>query len=82
MSQSSKKRMVFSLSSDIEKQLKAHVPARKRSELIEKLLKKHFRSMELQEGFEALERIRKRPLKKDASPLSAVELIRQDRQSH
>lgn len=82
MSQQPKKRMVFSLSPEIEKQLKAEVPARKRSELIEQLLQEHFRATKVQRGLDKIEELRRRPLKKDASPLSAVELIRQDRQSH
>lgn len=82
MEQSHKKRMVFSLSPHIEKQLKAEVPARKRSELVEQLLAEHFKTMKIKRGLAKIEEIRKRPLKKGASTLSAVELIRRDRQSH
>lgn len=82
MSQSTKKRMVFSLSPQIEKQLKAEVPARKRSELLEELLTAHFEKMKIKRGLAKIEEIRKRPLKKDAVKMSAVELIRRDRRTH
>lgn len=83
MSQSPKKRMVFSLSPAIEKQLKAEVPARKRSELVEELLQKHFQSLTMKKSIKQIEKIRKKYKKKDDPVrLSAVEWIRKDRKKH
>ena len=75
--------MVFSINVSLAKKIKAEIPARKRSQFIEDLVKARFYKDEKEQAWETMQKMRnKYNPDEDPIKLSAVERIRQDRQSH
>lgn len=76
-------KLVFSINTGLVNKLKERIPARRRSELIEELLTKYFIHEDQAAGWKALNELRQTYNKEqDSVTASAVEWLRQDRQSH
>lgn len=76
-------KMVFSIDIELAKKIKAEIPARKRSEFIEDLIREYLYEDNKEKAWEIMQKMRRiYDRDKDPIKLSAVERIRQDRQSH